>query len=175
MTMSKRPVFIMLGSNVDAEYHLRQAVGLLNDQVGVVRTSGVYRTEAVGPDGEALDAPPYLNAAVLVMLDESVAPDEFKYRVLRPIEASLGRVRSADKSTPVTIDLDIAIFGDIVQDDPFPIPDPDSLTRAHVALPLADLDPDFFHPVTWEPLGMIAIEFARAKGIEAAGISIDLD
>jgi 2-amino-4-hydroxy-6-hydroxymethyldihydropteridine diphosphokinase len=173
--MDYRPVFISLGSNLDPEYHLQWAVGLLDNQIGIVRTSGVYRTEPLGPNGERLDQPDYLNAAVLVALDPIVTPDEFKYRVLRPIEASLGRVRSADKFAPRPIDLDIAIFGDIVQDDPFPIPDPDIYTRAHIALPLADLDPDFFHPVTWEPLGMIAIRFARAPGIYPADLSIDLD
>ncbi len=44
-------------------------------------------------------------------------------------------------------------------------PDPEILTRAHVALPLADLDPAFVHPLAGETLGEIAARFAGTPGV----------
>jgi 2-amino-4-hydroxy-6-hydroxymethyldihydropteridine diphosphokinase len=163
-----RPVFITLGSNLDPAHNLPWAVGLLADQVELVRTSHVYESTPLGPSGEPLDQPRYLNAAVLVHLPETVPPDVFKYRVLRPVEAGMGRVRTADKFAARPIDLDIALFGSLVLSDPargITLPDPDILTRAHVALPLADLDPDFVHPTTGEPLAAIARRLSNAPGI----------
>ena len=162
------PVFITLGSNLDPARNLRWAAGLLADQAGVERASRVYESIPLGPDGAPLDQPAYLNAAVLVRVRADVPPDVFKFRVLRAIEASLGRQRTADKYAARPIDLDIALYGDIVLEDSehnLTLPDPEILTRAHVALPLADLDAGFVHPVNGETLGAIAARFAGAAGI----------
>lgn len=162
------PAFVTLGANIDPEHNLPWAAGLLDDQVGVIRASAVYRSTPLGPGGEPLDQPPYLNAAVLIRLREDVPPDVFKHRVLWAIEASMGRERSADKYAARPIDLDLALFGNLVIDDPphsITLPDPEILTRAHVALPLADLDPAFIHPVTGETLKAIAVRFTNIPGI----------
>jgi 2-amino-4-hydroxy-6-hydroxymethyldihydropteridine diphosphokinase len=163
-----RLVFLTLGSNLDPEHHLPQAVGLLAERTSLVRVSGVYRSLPLGPAGEALDQPPYLNAAVSIQVAGRSTPLEVKRSLLRPIEAALGRVRGADKYAARPIDLDIALFGDLVLDDlanRITIPDPEILTRAHVALPLVDLDPDARHPVTGETLREIASRFADAPGV----------
>lgn len=165
------PVFITPGSNINAWRNLYRAVGLLAEQTQMRRISHVYRSVALGPQGEALDQPDYLNAAVLVELPPEVAADQFTFRVLRPIEASLGRLRSADKFAPRPIDLDLALFGDLV-DAALGIPDPDILTRAHVALPLADLDPHFVHPISGETLAQIAARFVGAAGIVRTEVSL---
>jgi 7,8-dihydro-6-hydroxymethylpterin-pyrophosphokinase len=73
------------------------------------------------------------------------------------IEARLGRVRQQDKFAPRTIDLDLAILGDqIIETPEFILPDPEILNRAHLAVPLAELDPTYVHPVTNELLSEIA-------------------
>ncbi len=65
-----------------------------------------------------------------------------------------------DKFAPRPLDLDIALFGDRVINDPrLTVPDPDILTRAHVALPLADLAPEWVHPSTGQTLAQIAARF----------------
>lgn len=167
-------VFITLGSNIQPERNLVWAAGLLAEQAQVRRASHVYRAIALGPDGEPADKPDYLNAALLIDLPDDVAPDQLKFRVLRPIEASMGRVRGADKFAPRPIDLDIALFGALVRDD-LGIPDPGILTHAHIALPLADLDPGFVHPVTGETLAQIAARFANAPGITRTDLVLPID
>jgi 2-amino-4-hydroxy-6-hydroxymethyldihydropteridine diphosphokinase len=103
------------------------------------------------PTGDR-DQPEFLNAAVLLSVSEEPA----KLRtLLREIETSLGRVRTEDKYASRTLDLDLVLLGDRV-DPKFPLPDPDILTQEHLAVPLAELDPDFCHPITREALGAIA-------------------
>jgi 2-amino-4-hydroxy-6-hydroxymethyldihydropteridine diphosphokinase len=49
------------------------------------------------------------------------------------------------------------LLGDLILDTPqLTLPDPDLLTRPHLAIPLAELAPDFPHPITREPLHEIA-------------------
>jgi len=160
-------VFITLGSNVEPETHLRRAVNLLAERFAIRAISRVYETPPINAAGDiAADQTPFLNAALLV--DTDLPPHELKYDVLRPLEAQLGRVRTADKFAPRPIDLDIALYGDQVFHDALHgivIPDPDIVTRAHIALPLADLAPGFVHPTAGKTLAEIAAPFAAAPGI----------
>ncbi len=159
------PVFITLGSNIDPHKNLCRAVQMIGQKFPIRAASRVYETAPIDAAG-AVDPgqPAFLNAAVLITTDKP--PDEIKFKILRFLETMLGRVRTADKFAPRTIDLDIALYGDRVIEGPrLTLPDPDILTRAHVALPLADLAPDFRHPVTGQTLAAIAASFADAGGI----------
>ena len=145
---------ISLGSNVDPEKYLPLAVKRLEELGPLIGVSMVYQNPAIG----SLAQPDFLNAAALVETELSAA--EIRQR-LRQIEADLGRTRSADKNAPRTIDLDLCLLGAQVLDTPeFTLPDPSLLARAHLAIPLAELDPDFLYPTTGEPLRTIASRLA---------------
>lgn len=150
--------------------NLPRAIQGLGDRFPLLGVSRIYQAEPVG----APDAPTFLNAAVAIETD--LAPAELKFGHLRPLEAELGRVRTSDPNAPRTIDLDIALAGELVLTDPasgIEIPDPEILTRAHVALPLADLAPDAVHPVTGETLSEIAARFGAEPGIRVyEGLSL---
>jgi len=134
-------VLVALGSNIDSERNLSEAVRRLALYCRLVAVSPVYETTPVG----TTDQPNFLNAAVLI--ETALTAAELKTRVLRTIEQELGRVRTEDKNAPRTIDLDIALFGDQVLDlGPRHIPDPDILMYPHIAVPLADLAPTMRHP-----------------------------
>lgn len=144
-------VYIALGSNIDSERNLREAVWCLSLCCRLVAVSLVYETAPVGNT----EQPNFLNAAVLVETDLTAA--ELKASVLQVIEREMGRVRTEDKDAPRTIDLDIALFGDQVLDlGPRHIPDPDVLRYPHIAVPLADLAPTMRHPEDGRTLREIA-------------------
>jgi len=156
------PILISMGSNIEPERHLAEALRRLRQEVDVIGVSRVFETEPVDSSG----GPWFLNAAV--MIETRKTPSELKFEVLRVVEEGLGRVRDTDRNAPRTIDLDISLFGDLVFEDPqggIDIPDPEIVTRAHVALPLADLAPDARHPENGETLGEIASRFAGCSGI----------
>ncbi|HEC21895.1 MAG TPA: 2-amino-4-hydroxy-6-hydroxymethyldihydropteridine diphosphokinase [Chloroflexi bacterium] len=161
------PVFMALGSNVEPETNLRRAVHLLAERLPIRAVSRVYRTVALDANGQPLpDHPPFLNAALLG--ETTLPPAALKFDVLRPLEARLGRSRSGHDRIIHPIDLDLVLYGDLVLDDPasgLRLPDPDILTRAYMALPLADLAPDFIHPVTGQTLAEIAAAFAGQPDI----------
>jgi GTP cyclohydrolase IA len=139
---STHRVLITLGSNVEREGNLRLAVSRLRQhpRITLCAVSPVYETAPVGSD----DQPPYFNAAIMVETD--LRPAALR-DALRAIERDLGRVRTEDKYAPRTIDLDIALYGNQrVSVDGRPIPDPDITRFPHLAIPLADVAPDWKHP-----------------------------
>ncbi len=154
-------VLITIGTNVARETNLVRAVRGLASYPGVrvVAVSPVYEGPAVGG---TRPQPPFYNAAAL--LETELTPDELR-EALRLLEAGLGRVRSADKFAPRPIDLDIAFFGDRVFDlAGRHIPDPDVLRYPHLAVPLADIAPDWRHPETGQTLAEIVVQQRAAYG-----------
>lgn len=160
------PVFVALGSNIEPAVNLPRAARRLAAHFPGLTASRIYETAPVG----ACEGPTFLNAAVRFVT--SLAPARLKHDVLRPLEAELGRVRGADRNAPRTIDLDIALYGGLILNDPvagLDIPDPGTLTHAHLALPLADLDPRWVHPLDGRTLGEIAAAFAGEPGVRVIG------
>ena len=144
-------VFVAIGSNIEPERNLKEAVRLLASRCTLLAVSPVYETKPVGKT----DQPDFMNAAALI--ETELEAKELKTQVLQAIEQSLGRVRSADKNAPRTIDLDITLFNDEVFDlGHRHIPDPELLLYAHVAVPIADLAPEYVHPESGQTLREIA-------------------
>ncbi len=149
-------VVIALGSNIEKERNLPLAIKLLREMCVVTAVSPIYETEPVG----LLNQPRFWNTAVLIQTD--LTASQIKQQIIGPIETKLKRVRQADKNAPRTIDADIVLFNDAVFEydggdgRSRPIPDPDLTKFPHVAVPVADLLPDFPHPETGELLGVLA-------------------
>ena len=147
--------FLSLGSNIQPEKNLRKAIEQLAKSSRLVAVSPVWETL---PLGTTDTQPNFLNAATLVETDQT--PETFKVEVIRRIEDELGRVRTADKFAPRSIDIDIMFFNDQVLDvDNRHIPDPEVLERPFVAIPLAQIAPDYRHPETGQTLRDIAQGF----------------
>lgn len=134
--------YLSLGSNIEAEKNLPKAVQLLREVGKIISVSTVWESESVGIEG-----PNFLNVCVLFLTP--LRPVELKEQVIRLIEAKLGRMRSAEKNAPRTIDIDIVLF------DKQPL-NTDFWEFAFVAVPLAELIPDFQHPVRRETLFRVA-------------------
>jgi 2-amino-4-hydroxy-6-hydroxymethyldihydropteridine diphosphokinase len=145
-------VVVLFGSNIDKERNLPAAVQLLREFCRVVALSPVYETAPVG----LRQQPNFLNVAALVKTD--LGPEDLKAQVLSIIETRLHRVRTTDKNAPRTIDADIILFNDTVQEwvSDRQLPDPDLEEFPHVAVPVADLLPHAAHPATGEPLPALA-------------------
>ncbi len=150
-------VFITLGSNIDPLPNLERAVARLRQELEVRAVSGVWESEAYGAPG----APCFLNAAARISTE--LGPAALK-RLLRRLELELGRRRGRDRNAPRTIDLDIALFGGQVIDEPeagLRIPDPEIRLCAYLALPLAEVGPEIVHPETGERLADVAARLGR--------------
>ncbi len=130
-------VYLALGSNLgDRAGYLSEALRRLNP----VCVSSFHET---APEGY-LDQGPFLNAAALV--STTLAPMEFLHE-LQAIEHALGRERLIPNG-PRTIDLDILFWAQAIIDTPaLTVPHPRLHVRRFVLAPLAEIAPDFTHPV----------------------------
>lgn len=143
-----KTAFLALGSNIgDREANLREAANRLEpDQIHILRRSSLYET---APQ-ELLDQPWFLNA--VVEIETSLFPMHLLARV-REIEREMGRRRTTPKG-PRNIDIDILFYGRIVMAAPeLEVPHPRIAQRRFVLEPLAEIAPDFRHPVTGKTAG----------------------
>lgn len=135
-------VFIGIGSNLGNRHaYYQRALDAIAALPGtrILQQSSQYETE---PLGAALTW--YLNG--VIEIETGFAPD-FLLSHLQAIENALGRVRSAQRWTSRTMDLDILFFGaDIVDTPDLHIPHPELHTRRFVLEPLAEIAPRFVHP-----------------------------
>ena len=140
--------YLSLGSNIDPEQNLVDAVAALRERFGEVLVSPVYRTASVGFDG-----PDFLNA--IVVIDSDIHPFALN-DWLHALEIAQGRDRRDASYSDRTLDIDIIYFGDLVLDGPgdFQLPRPE-LRHAFVLKPLADVAPDFVDPVRGATLAQL--------------------
>ncbi len=143
---------ISLGSNIAPVENLQAAVRELSKVGTIRRVSRAWESAPVG----FLQQANFLNAAVL--LGTSQTPAELKQEVLRPIEHILQRIRDpGNVNAPRTMDLDLSLF---ITPTESLVLDAEILTRSFVAVPLAEILPEFLHPQTGQTLAEIAEAFA---------------
>ena len=105
-------VVIGLGSNIDPEANLEQAVQELKSRFKVSKRSQWTRTKPIGIQ----DQPDFYNGALLM---ETELEQQSLKKELKQIEDILGRDRSLPKFGPRTIDLDILIWNKKVVDEDY--------------------------------------------------------
>ena len=135
-------IYLSLGSNIEPASHLRQAIELLKVQGQDLIASSVWETHAVGVIG-----PNFLN--VCVGMTTSLSPAEIKEKIIRPIESALGRIRTEQKDAPRPIDIDLVMY----DDEPLRL---EYWEQAFMIVPLAELIPEFEHPILKEKLAQVA-------------------
>jgi 2-amino-4-hydroxy-6-hydroxymethyldihydropteridine diphosphokinase len=135
-------VFLLLGSNLgDRKLFLQQAIEYIEADVApVVLASPVYETQSWGKT----ELPDYLNQVLLLQTD--MAAKTVLKKIL-DIELLMGRMRE-EKWGSRTIDIDILFYGDAIIDEPdLKVPHPEMHKRRFTLEPLAQIAPDFVHPL----------------------------
>ena len=144
--------YLGLGSNIEPETNLRKAVSRLRKACSIIRISNVYKSHSDGARG-----PDFLNT--VLNLESKLEPKVFKDDILHVIEKDLGRIRTADKNSPRTIDLDVLLQN-------YTVLDPHIWSRVYVAVPLAELIPDLQDELTGLKLERIASRLKKQYYIE---------
>jgi 2-amino-4-hydroxy-6-hydroxymethyldihydropteridine diphosphokinase len=162
-----RLAYVSGGSNLDADTNLKLAARALTARHPGTRFSRCYRNGAIGFEG-----PDFINfvAEVPVRGDPKLLKGE-----LECIETQCGRPREAPKWAPRAMDLDILLFGDVVQDVPgLVLPRPDLLRWAFMLGPLAEIAPVLQHPVLHRPIGELWREFdQRAHPLSVESLDLN--
>lgn len=154
-------VYLGLGTNlVDRAGNLCSAIAELRATSGitVTRESSVIETEPWG----ITDQPKFLNQ--VIELSTTLEPLDLFHR-LKAIERALGRDPAGAKWGPRVIDLDILFYDDLVLDSSeLTIPHPRLHERRFVLEPLAELAPDFIHPVLKQTVAAMLSSLPLADG-----------
>ncbi|EHI69882.1 2-amino-4-hydroxy-6-hydroxymethyldihydropteridine diphosphokinase [Streptococcus ictaluri] len=135
-------VYLSLGANMgDREAYFKKAIQELSQirETELIKQSSLYETAAWGKEDQA----DFLNMAC--QLETSLSPDAL-LEATQAIERDLGRVRH-EKWGPRTIDIDILLFGDrIEQIESLTIPHPYMTQRSFVLIPLLEINPKLTLP-----------------------------
>ena len=139
---SFKMLYLLLGANLnDRVQTLRRAADLIAERIGhVVRQSGLYKTAPWG----VTDQPAFLNQVLAV---ETTLEPEAVLIQTQGIEQELGRVRY-EKWGARIIDVDILYYdGLVIHSETLTVPHPYLHQRRFTLVPLAEIAPDFVHPV----------------------------
>lgn len=115
---------IGMGSNIEPEQHLLSAAQEIRAHFPSVKFSHVYRSKAVGMEGDD-----FLNACCLI---GDATEERQLVEWLKRLEDVHGRDRTEGSWKPRTLDLDLLIYAGEVRDD-------DLYRYAHVYVPAAEL------------------------------------
>ncbi len=125
--------------------------------VVLVRTAGVYETEAVGGPPEN---PLFLNTAL--QIETSLDPQQLLATCLA-VEDEFGRSRPV-RWSPRTLDIDILFYaGQVICEENLAIPHPRLQERSFVLAPLREIAPDLRHPLLDQTISELA---AGSAGVE---------
>ncbi len=129
--------YVSLGSNLSRRKNFQGAI-LALQTLGEVRVSTWFEAPPVGFNG-----PNFYNAVAEIITSLSLT--EFQDS-LRQIEWDFGRSPTAKKNENRTLDLDLLLYGDCVQEDSPKLPRDDIFKFAFVLQPLNELCPSFVIP-----------------------------
>jgi len=141
-TSNLQIVYLLLGSNLgNRKEILDKAIKLLSQKVGVViLQSKDYETAPWG----VTEQPDFLN--LVVSIQTRLKPLQI-LEITQSIENQLGRIRK-EKWGARLIDIDVLFYGNEIIDEPnLKIPHPLLQERDFALSPLAEIAPDFVHPV----------------------------
>lgn len=140
--MNEYSVFLLLGANLgEREVMLAKAAQLIATQIApITAQSHLYETAPWG----VIDQPAFLNQVLEVKT--VLLPEEVLSKTLE-IEKRLGRERRMRWGARV-IDIDMLYFADVIlETEALHLPHPRLHQRRFTLVPLAEIAPDFVHPV----------------------------
>jgi len=148
--------YLGLGSNLDAEQNLRLASRELRNRFSLQKISTAYRSKALGFDGAD-----FLNAVACIETELTL---QELCRELELIHEVAGRRRRPEKFISRSLDIDLLLYDQLVLNEPpIRLPREDVLQYSFVLRPLAEIAPDYRHPVTGKLLSEHWREFDAAS------------
>jgi len=138
-----RTTYLSLGSNLGNKFeNLQLALNLIAEKMGViVKISHIYKTASWGFESEE-----FYN--ICIQVSTSLNPENILIAI-QETELSLGRNRTSEKGYQArTIDIDVLLFdNEIIFSKELIVPHKEMLKRKFVLVPLAEIAPNFIHPI----------------------------
>ena len=147
--------YVSIGSNLEREANICACLQQLQHDFSHLHYSPVYETEALGFTGNA-----FYN---LVASFETQLSVEALAQYLKRLEAKQGRVRTGEKFSNRSLDIDLLLYDDLVLQPTQNLPHRDILQYAFVLIPLAQLAPSAKHPQCQQTYQQLALQYFAAS------------
>ena len=138
-----KTTYLSLGSNQGIKLeNLQQAINLIAEEIGtIVKISSVYKTASWG-----FESDDFYN--ICTQVSTGLNPKDL-LKSIHKIEHFLGRKRTSKKEYIArTIDIDVLLFdNEIIFSEGLIVPHSAMLKRKFVLIPLAEIAPNFIHPI----------------------------
>nr|BAM75724.1 hypothetical 2-amino-4-hydroxy-6-hydroxymethyldihydropteridine pyrophosphokinase [uncultured microorganism] len=157
-------IHINIGSNQDREANIVGAIELLRLNFGDIKISDIFESPAQGFEGDD-----FYNIGVNANTGLSV--DDVN-AVLKDIEKTFGRDRSAPKFSSRLIDLDLVVYDEII-DEKSNLPRNDILLYSFVLAPLAQLSGSDIHPLENKSFQQLWQEFQTKNQFQLSQYNIE--
>lgn len=167
---SNQRIFIGLGTNLgDRAKNLATAITQIEAVLGKsLDKSAVYVSAPLGFTADT----DFFNQ--MIAIESDLAPLELLAR-LKMIEVQMGRIKSKDSGYESRIiDLDIIDYkGQVYRFDQLSIPHEEMHRRDFVLLPLAEIQPDWIHPISGKSVHHLIAELNTSQKSEKTGVAND--
>ena len=159
-------ILIGIGGNLDSPRHgppretLTAALAALQaDGIDVVSRSGWYRSAPIPRSTQ----PWFVNA--VASMDTALGPEEL-LAALQAVETRFGRLRTEPNAARV-LDLDLIDYqGAVMQTPALVLPHPRLHQRRFVLAPLAEIAPDWRHPLSGLSAGQLLARLSDEQPVE---------
>ncbi len=167
---SNQRIYIGLGTNLgDRAKNLTRAISQIEGHVGKsVAQSSVYISAPLGFKAET----DFYNQVIAIESD--LGPLEILAK-LKLIEATMGRIKTKESGYESRIiDLDILDYkGQVYRFDGLAIPHYHMDKRDFVLLPLAEIEPEWIHPVSGQFVSQLIQQLDTSQNAEKMGVAND--
>jgi 2-amino-4-hydroxy-6-hydroxymethyldihydropteridine diphosphokinase len=164
--LDRETILIALGANLPSprfgapQATLEAALAAIASKgVHILKRSSWWESEPV----PVSDQPWYVNGVASVATGLEPVP---LLMLLHGVEAEFGRIRGARNEARL-LDLDLLAYGDRRREGPEPplLPHPRLAERAFVLLPLAEVAPDWHHPVSGQSVRQLTAQLPGGQKI----------
>ncbi|SMY17851.1 2-amino-4-hydroxy-6-hydroxymethyldihydropteridine diphosphokinase [Photobacterium aquimaris] len=149
--------YISIGSNVEREHYLPAGVAAVAKLAMAWRMSRVFEAEPVGFEGDN-----FFNSVIEIKTSLSLVTLQ---QSLKEIERQLGRPDNAAKNQSRTIDLDILLYGDVINEASPTLPRSDLYKFAFVLWPMSELCPELVIPGQQQTIAQLWQQFSPQQSL----------
>lgn len=155
-------VFLGIGTNIgNKKKNITDATIIIGSVMGEIRAlSSLYETEPWGYESPNT----FLNA--VIQIETEIEPQKC-LDIAKAIEREMGRVHTKEGYEDRIIDIDILFYDDtIYHSENLTIPHPLIEQRDFVLRPMAEIAPEFRHPISKETMKNLLHELNKKSGMD---------